>query len=239
MILVVHKEVTMLHDKKTAAIIAAAGSSTRMGGVDKCFLDLDGQPVLAHTMGKFQKNPLIDAIVVVTRSESIPAVKALVQAIGAHKVTAVVSGGSSRQQSVLCGVQAVSEDTAYICIHDGGRPLVSEELITRALAACAIHGAVTAAVPVKDTIKVVEGGLVTDTPPREKLYSIQTPQVFDRGLYLRACKQARAEYTDDCQLIEAMGERVYIVEGEYTNIKLTTPEDIGMAAALIKREEHP
>ncbi len=228
----------MLYGKKTTAILVAAGSSTRMGGLDKCFIELGKQPVLAHTIDKFQKNDLVDHIVLVTRTESIGAVQELVRMLKADKVSAVVSGGASRQQSVLKGVAAAPIDTAYLCIHDGGRPLVSDQLITRALTACAIHGAVTAAVPVKDTIKVVEEGIVTGTPPREKLYSIQTPQVFEKALYLRACEQAKTEYTDDCQLIEAMGERVYIVEGEYTNIKLTTPEDIGIAKLLINREDH-
>lgn len=229
----------MIHGKKVTAILVAAGSSTRMGGVDKCFITLGDEPVLAHTIMKFQNNALIDALVVVTRAENINTVEELSYRLKANKVTAVVCGGTSRQQSVLKGVAAVPRDTAYLCIHDGGRPLVSDQLITRALSACAQYGAVTAAVPVKDTIKIVQSGVVTDTPPREMLYSIQTPQVFDKELYLCASAQAQREYTDDCQLIEAIGERVYIVQGEYTNIKLTTPEDIGVATALINREDHP
>ncbi len=227
----------MLQGKKVAAIIVAAGSSTRMGGIDKCLMKLGDQPVLAHTIGKFQYNSLVDVIVVVTREETIDTVRRLSVEIGANKVVAVVSGGASRQQSVIKGVRAVPSDCACLCIHDGGRPLVSDQLITRAITACFNHGAVTAAVSVKDTIKIVDKGIVIDTPPREKLYSIQTPQVFDKELYHRAYMAAKAEYTDDCQLIEAVGECVYIVEGEYSNIKLTTPEDINLALALLNREE--
>ena len=218
--------------ERVAAVIVAAGSSTRMG-MPKMLLSLKGQPVIVHTMRAFQNSAEIDEIVLVTRDEDLDTMRELARANGIDKLTAVVCGGSDRQKSVANGVRACHADTAYFAIHDGARPLISAECIANVVSAAKRDGAAAAAVRVKDTIKVVdEHGFVQSTPDRERLWSVQTPQIFEKSLYVRAMdyvEDTGLEVTDDCRMVEAIGHPVRLIEGEYTNLKITTPEDIHIA----------
>lgn len=218
-----------------AAVIAAAGRSARMG-FDKLMAELGGIPVLMRTIEAFERCEAVSEIVIVTREANLSLVRSMVREGGYRKVREVVRGGETRQQSVYAGVMAVSPQASLLCIHDGARPLVSSRVITAAIQAAAGCGAATASLPVKDTIKRCRDGFSAGTVPREELMRIQTPQVFERSLYLRAYEAAREEYTDDCQLIEAIGAPVAFSRGDEWNIKLTTEEDLLLAEAMLQGE---
>ena len=215
------------------AVIAAAGSSSRMGGRDKLAEPLDGIPVILRTLAAVEAVPEIREIVVVTREDRVEEYRRLLGQCS--RLRAVVPGGSTRQESVRNGVRALSPDCTLAAIHDGARPLVTPEVFARCIEAARSCGAATAAVPVKDTIKLAdEAGRVLDTPDRSRLWAVQTPQIFDRERYLRAAEEAERRglsCTDDCQLFEAMGWEVQLVMGDYRNLKLTTPEDFLAAGA--------
>ena len=221
---------------KTAAIIAAGGSSSRMG-FDKLMAEIAGEKVLFKTISAFEKCDDIDEIIIVTRTALIGELKAELKTQSFKKLKTIVSGGETRQKSVYNGVLACSDDVRLLCIHDGARPLVTDEVIKNALKAAIEYGAATAAVAVKDTIKRGENKIITETLPRENLYQIQTPQVFDKQLYLSAYKAAKSDYSDDCQLIEAMGGKVALSMGDYHNIKLTTNEDFAVAEIFLRQME--
>ncbi|MBP1557204.1 MAG: 2-C-methyl-D-erythritol 4-phosphate cytidylyltransferase [Oscillospiraceae bacterium] len=226
-------------DKKTlrvAAIIAAGGSSRRMG-FDKLTAEICGETVIAKTVRAFEVSEIIDEIVIVCPNDRIELFKSLVKQKNFTKLKAIVAGGETRQKSVFNGANAVSSDIDILCIHDGARPLVSQRVIADSVAACAEFGAATAAVKVKDTIKQAENSIIEKTIPRDSLYQIQTPQVFSRELYLKAYHNAKEDYSDDCQLLESIGQRVAISEGDYKNIKLTTAEDMIIAKAFLECEE--
>lgn len=221
------------------AVIVAAGSSRRMGGENKLLLSLGGQPVLAHTLCAFQKCPAVRDIVLVCREEDILPYSELAQAFGVDKLRTVTRGGDTRTASVLAGVSASPEDSMLVAVHDGARPLVSEAVITEAIAAAAEHGAAAPVVPVKDSIKRIENGVIAADVPRDTLAAVQTPQVFRRELLLRALHQAAQSgrtYTDDCAAVEAIGQTVRATHGSYENIKITTPEDIAVAEAFLDKE---
>ncbi|MBP1577623.1 MAG: 2-C-methyl-D-erythritol 4-phosphate cytidylyltransferase [Oscillospiraceae bacterium] len=226
-------------DKKTlrvAAIIAAGGSSRRMG-FDKLTAEICGETVIAKTVRAFEVSEIIDEIVIVCPNDRIKLFESLVKRNDFTKLKAIVAGGETRQKSVSNGANAVSSDIDILCIHDGARPLVSQRVIADSVAACAEFGAATAAVKVKDTIKQAENSIIEKTIPRDSLYQIQTPQVFSRELYLKAYHNAKEDYSDDCQLLESIGQRVAISEGDYKNIKLTTAEDMIIAKAFLECEE--
>ena len=218
------------------AVIAAAGSSSRMGGRDKLAEPLDGIPVILRTLAAVEAVPEIREIVVVTREDRVEEYRRLLGQCS--RLRAVVPGGSTRQESVRNGVRALSPDCTLAAIHDGARPLVTPEVFGRWIGAARCCGAATAAVPVKDTIKLAdEAGRVLDTPDRSRLWAVQTPQIFDRERYLRAAEEAERRglsCTDDCQLFEAMGWEVQLVMGDYRNLKLTTPEDFLAAGAYLE-----
>lgn len=218
------------------AVIAAAGSSSRMGGRDKLAEPLDGIPVILRTLAAVEAIPEIREIVVVTREDRVEEYRRLLGQCS--RLRAVVPGGSTRQESVRNGVRALSPDCTLAAIHDGARPLVTPEVFARCIEAARSCGAATAAVPVKDTIKLAdEAGRVLDTPDRSRLWAVQTPQIFDRERYLRAAEEAERRglsCTDDCQLFEAMGWEVQLVMGDYRNLKLTTPEDFLAAGAYLE-----
>lgn len=218
------------------AVIAAAGSSSRMGGRDKLAELLDGIPVILRTLAAVEAVPEIREIVVVTREDRVEEYRRLLGQC--TRLRAVVPGGSTRQESVRNGVRALSPDCTLAAIHDGARPLVTPEVFARCIEAARSCGAATAAVPVKDTIKLAdEAGRVLDTPDRSRLWAVQTPQIFDRERYLRAAEEAERRglsCTDDCQLFEAMGWEVQLVMGDYRNLKLTTPEDFLAAGAYLE-----
>ena len=218
------------------AVIAAAGSSSRMGGRDKLAEPLDGIPVILRTLAAVEAVPEIREIVVVTREDRVEEYRRLLGQCS--RLRAVVPGGSTRQESVRNGVRALSPDCTLAAIHDGARPLVTPEVFARCIEAARNCGAATAAVPVKDTIKLAdEAGRVLDTPDRSRLWAVQTPQIFDRERYLRAAEEVERRglsCTDDCQLFEAMGWEVQLVMGDYRNLKLTTPEDFLAAGAYLE-----
>lgn len=221
--------------KRCGAVIVAAGSASRMGGIDKVMAPLGGKPMVARTVAAFQGCDAIAEIVIVTRPDLIRPISAL--CAGMDKVRAVVAGGSSRQESVGLGLNALSKNVELAAIHDGARPLITEAVIDRTVRAANSYGAAAPAVPVKDTIKVVVGGLVEKTPERATLQGVQTPQVFDFDLLRGALKKAREEnaaITDDCSAVERLGMKVKIVEGDERNLKVTTPMDLKIAEMLLE-----
>ena len=183
----------------------------------------------------FQECDAIREIVVVTRPDLIMPITALCS--GFSKVTAVVAGGKDRPSSVANGLNALSDKVKLAAIHDGARPLISWQVIDRTVRAANTYGAAAPAIPVKDTIKVVAGGVVKETPERKNLFAVQTPQVFDFDLLRGALKKAKedgAEVTDDCSAVERMGMSVKIVEGDERNLKITTPIDLTIAKMLLE-----
>ncbi len=222
-----------------SAVIVSAGNSTRMGGINKQFLEIDGMPVIARSIKAFQDNSLIDEIVIVTRFQDVESVRELVKKYSFFKVNTIVCGGDTRQESVLNGLNFVSDDADLIAIHDGARPLVSDSVITETIKVASVYGAAATGVKVKDTVKQVDdNNTIVATPDRAYLRFIQTPQIFNKSLYLDAVKTVKnsKDFTDDCMLIEAYGKTVKFVDGEYENIKITTPEDIELAENYLKRK---
>lgn len=223
----------------TAAIIVAAGSSSRMGE-NKMFLLLDGMPVVAKSIQAFGETPEINQIVVVCKEGDIGEMKTILDLYEFHKVSHIVAGGKTRQESVEKGLSCVMEDTKYIAIHDGARPLITPDVISCVIEDAETYGAATACVAAKDTVKICDQeGFVKYTPPREQVYLIQTPQVFQKDEYKNALSKAKEtgkEYTDDCQLLEHIDKKVFLSMGSYDNIKLTTPDDYITARALLDSE---
>ncbi len=222
-----------------SAVIVAAGKSERMGmGQSKQFIELCGITAIARTLSAFEESPFINEIIVVTNRFDIVGIGSVVKEFGFDKVTRIVVGGDSRQKSAAAGFNAVNSKADFVAVHDGARPLITTECIGRVIKSAVINGAAAAAVRVKDTVKFAdESGLVLSTPDRQHLWAVQTPQVFGAELYknsLEAAMLSGEDYTDDCQLIEASGRKVMLVEGEYTNFKITTPEDIAHAEAVIR-----
>ena len=228
-------------EESCCAILVAAGNSSRMGmGMSKQFLLLGGKPVIVHTLLAFERAASISSIVVVCRPEDQAAVQCLADQHAIGKLCAVVAGGATRQRSVAAGLAAVPKETEYLAIHDGARPLIRPEEIDATVQDARTYGAAALCTLVKDTIKMQNtDGFVCSTPDRSSLRAVQTPQVFERGLYEQAMQvaaQEGADYTDDCQLVEHLGKMVHLVTGGYTNIKITTPEDLPAAEALLKKE---
>ena len=221
--------------KSCGAVIVAAGSASRMGGIDKVMAELGGEPMIRRTVRAFQNADAITSIVIVTREDLIRPISALCRDM--DKVVAVVAGGSSRQESVHLGLNALPKGTKLAAVHDGARPLISWEVIDRTVRAANTYGAAAPAIPVKDTIKVVQGGLVKETPDRASLQAVQTPQVFDFDLLRGALKKAEtdgAQVTDDCSAVERLGMKIKIVEGDERNLKVTTPLDLKIAELLLE-----
>ena len=224
--------------KRCGAVIVAAGSASRMGGIDKVMAPLNGEPMIARTVRAFQNCDAISEIVVVTREDLILPITSLCAQM--DKVQAVVAGGSSRQESVHLGLNALSDKCKLAAIHDGARPLISWQVIDRVVRAANTYGAAAPAIPVKDTIKVVQGGVVKETPDRASLQAVQTPQVLDFDILRGALKKAKqdgAQVTDDCSAVERIGLTVKIVEGEERNLKVTTPLDLKIAQLLLEEEQ--
>jgi len=219
-----------------SAIIVAAGSSRRMGkNTNKQFLYIDDTPVLARTLQSFASAKAIDKIIIVTRQEDILTVNDLVREFDIKKVSDIVPGGETRSDSVMCGLEC-ADNNALVAVHDGARPFVTTELINKTVELAGKFGAAAPGVVPKDTVKVTNSdNIVEDTPERNTLRLIQTPQVFRcdelKLAYLRA-KESGFEGTDDCSVMERMGAKIHISVGEYTNIKVTTPEDLPIAEAI-------
>ncbi len=228
----------------TVMMVAAAGNSTRMGCAKQHIL-LDGQPVLLRTLAALQATAAVDEILLIARAEDTAHFTDLAAASGINKLKTVVVGGDSRQASVANGLAALPAQATLVGIHDGARPLVAPAHIEAVIAAAAQYGAAALAVPLKDTLKKTDDdGFIVDTPDRRCLWRVQTPQVFARAPYvaaMTAALDAGRDFTDDCQLMEAAGHPVKLVAGLDTNLKLTTPEDVRLATALLHsdKEEHP
>lgn len=211
-----------------------------MGGVNKILMPLGDRLVIGVTMQAFQACGSVSEIVIVAREADIPAIKAEADAAGITKLTACTVGGATRQESVINGVKQISKEAELVAVHDGARPLVKPEHIEKVIKDASVFGGATLGVPVKDTIKTVNDGLISDTPPRKFLYITQTPQIFKRQLYFEGIDFALEhglDFTDDCQLVEAIGGKVAMTTGDYTNIKITTPEDIKLAEVLLAMQE--
>ena len=226
-----------------SAIIAAAGMSNRMRSrINKQFIFIDNKPVLAHTLEKFEKCKYIDEIIVVAREEEIEYCKReIVRRYNIKKNVKVVKGGKERQDSVYNGLLALNGNASIVLIHDGARPFVKIENIVDGIEGVVKYGSCVIGVPVKDTIKIVDGEKgVSNTPDRSTIWAAQTPQCFSYDTIMKAYKSAREDGfvgTDDSMLVERMGCKVKMIMGSYENIKITTPEDIVVAESILKDKE--
>ena len=221
--------------KTCGAVIVAAGSASRMGGIDKVMAPLKGEPMIARTVRTFQNCDAISEIVIVTREDLILPITGLCRDFG--KVTAVIRGGVSRQESVNNGLSVLSKEVQLAAIQDGARPLVSWQLIDRVVRAANSYGGAVPVIPVKDTIKVCDSALVLSTPDRSTLRAVQTPQVFDLELLRGAMEKVAREgleITDDCSAVETLGFKVKTVEGDEGNLKVTTQLDLKFAEMLME-----
>lgn len=211
-----------------------------MGGENKLMAPIDGVPVLARTLQAINEAELVDEIVIAAREEDLIAIGDLCKIYGVTKPAKIVRGGESRLESVYLASLECRREAAFLAVHDGARPMVTPELIDRTIALAHRTNAAAPAVPVKDTIKIVQDGRVTGTPDRDSLRAIQTPQVFDAALLRAALESARTTgevLTDDCSAVERLGKEIYLTDGSYENIKITTPEDLALAAELLHQRE--
>ena len=224
------------HHKAIPAIIVAAGSSTRMKGISKAFAQLNGVPVIVRTMLAFQRSDLISDIILVTKNEFIADMQKFVNQYNISKVTDIVEGGNCRQESVFKGLKCV-KNSEKVLIHDGARPLVSQNLIAEICKKIQCADAVICAVKSKDTIKKVNSDyLVTKTCNRDELYAVQTPQAADVKKYIGLLENAElSNFTDDASIFEYNNIPVYVVDGEYSNIKITTPDDLALAEFYLSK----
>ena len=221
--------------KYCGAVIVAAGTASRMGGIDTVMAELGGEPMIVRTVRAFQNCDAIREIVIVTRQDLIMRITDL--CAGFSKVKAVVVGGENRAESVYNGLSVLSPKAKLVAVQDGARPLITNAVIDRTVRAAHTYGAAAPGIPVKDTVKVVQGGVVQATPDRSCLQAVQTPQVFDADLLKGALEKAKkdnASITDDCSAVERLGMSVRIVEGDERNIKITTPMDLEIAERLLE-----
>lgn len=226
---------------RCAALVAAAGSSARMGGVNKLLQPLEGVPVLVRTLAALQVAGSVDEIIVAAREEDILEISQLCRTYGLTKCVKVIRGGENRVHSVLLAALEASPEMELLAVQDGARPLVTPELIDRVVNAAARCSAAAPAVAVKDTVKAAgEDGRVEETLDRTRLRAVQTPQVFDACLLKAALQSALeqdAPVTDDASAVERLGKAVFLVEGEEENLKITTPSDLILAEAIVKARE--
>ncbi|MCH8061179.1 MAG: 2-C-methyl-D-erythritol 4-phosphate cytidylyltransferase [Chloroflexi bacterium] len=217
------------------AIVVAAGASRRMGGIDKIFAPLDGLPLIAHSLHVLNSLDCVKQIVLVLSEGNLDRGGELIASESMTKVTHVCEGGSRRQDSVLIGLNRL-DGFDWVAVHDGARPLLTDDIVLRGLKSVVETGATTAAVRVKDTIKIVEeDGTVTSTPARDRLWAVQTPQIFAHDLLRNAHDRVKTGVTDDASMVEMIGGKVKVFEGSYENIKVTTPEDLILAESLLKQ----
>jgi 2-C-methyl-D-erythritol 4-phosphate cytidylyltransferase len=227
---------------KVSAIIVAAGKGLRfMEGARKQFFSLAGKPVLCHTLDKFEASPAVHSIIlVVGQDEKDYCLKEIVEKYRYSKVSQIVGGGKRRQDSVKNGIDALSPDAGIVVIHDGVRPFVTDEMIEKSVHSAMEVGASVTAVPVKDTIKLSgPDGMVSKTLERDALWQVQTPQAFQVGLIKDAYQKAARDGftgTDDASLVERLGLKVHLLPGSYSNIKITTPEDLTLAQMLLQTQ---
>lgn len=220
-----------------SAVVAAAGASTRMSGEDKIMADLLGEPVIIHTLRALELCPRIHEIIVVTRQELIIPISEAARGADITKLKKIIAGGETRTHSVRLGTLEVDERASLIAVHDGARPLVPQEVLDEVICRAETTNAAAPAVPVKDTIKRAVDGVVDSTPKRQFLFAVQTPQVFSADLIRAALQRAindGATVTDDCSVVERLGVKVMLTSGSDENIKITTPVDLAIAAAILE-----
>lgn len=228
--------------KKTicSVVVPAAGSASRMEGLDKILIELDGIPILAHSLKTLNDCELVHEIILVTREDLMVDLGKLCREFHIDKATKIMVGGAQRSESVLAGVREVRADADIIAIHDGARPFLSQEVLETVINEGRRTGAAAPAVPVTDTIKVAVDGLVEKTLPRTKLWAVQTPQVFESSLIKGALEKVAEEkipITDDCSAVEQLGMKVTLTKGSYENIKITTPLDLALAQGILQEEK--
>lgn len=217
------------------AVVVAAGSASRMQGVDKVMAEVAGERVILRTLRTLCSCEQVDEVIVVTREDLIVPIGDVCRNAGLDKVKKIVVGGADRAHSVLNGVQEADRRAAVIAVHDGARPFVTAEIVGNTIEEALRSGAAAPAVPVTDTIKTAQNHVVTDTPDRSTLFAVQTPQVFDADLLrgaLHYCISRNVPITDDCSAVEQLGKQVVLTEGSVQNIKITTPLDLVLGEAI-------
>ena len=221
-----------------SAVIAAAGSSYRMKGKDKLFSEIQGTPIIILSALAFEQNENIDEIIIVSSAQKIDEIKELAKKHSITKLSQIILGGKTRHESVLNGVKASKGD--FVAIHDGARPLISQKVINKTVFAAIEFGAAIPAVNAKDTIKLShDGENIESTPDRSFLFNAQTPQVFNRNVYLKCVERLGIKaqaVTDDSMIFELCSKKVKLVKGDYKNIKITTPEDLMIAEVFLKSD---
>jgi len=235
----VSNSIRKVRNVRCSVVIVAAGNCTRFGR-DKLIEPLAGKSVLARSLAAFEANETVSEIILVTQAERMTEIADLCFTMNLKKLKKIVRGGDTRMKSSLAGVLHVSKKAEIILIHDAARPLVSQEVIEGTIHGAVLYGAAAPAVAVKDTVKLTKDGIITKTLDRSALRAIQTPQAFNADLIkgaLTSAVQNGLDCTDDCAAAEAIGARVHITEGSDENIKITTPVDIDIAAAILSRTE--
>ena len=221
---------------KCGIVIPAAGKGKRMGAnINKQFIRLEDKPILIHTLEKFSSQSWIDEIIVVSHPDEVSIVEQLVNQYHIKRVKAVVKGGAERQDSIYNGL--IQLTTEFVMVHDGARPFLKRSHLENLWQVVRNEGAAVLGVPVKDTIKMIDQGIIQSTPDRKSLWAIQTPQAFRLSILRRAYEKAVEDQflgTDDSSLVERLGINVPVVEGDYHNIKITTPEDLILAESILK-----
>ena len=220
------------------AVVVAAGSGSRMNGVDKIFAPLAGAPGIVHVLEQLEAFQPLQHIAVVVAADNLAHCRAIVDGRGFRKIAGVCAGGARRQDSVRLGLEclAAASPVEWVMVHDGARPCLDQEVLQRGLEAVREWGAAVAGVPVKDTIKIVsDHNLVTGTPARKSLWAAQTPQFFRFSLLWDAHQQSQNDVTDDATMVEQQGVSVKMFLGSYENLKVTTPEDLALAELILAR----
>lgn len=219
-----------------SVVVVAAGTASRMQGIDKVLAPLGGVPILVRTLQVFQRNPDVTEIVVVTREDLLVEISKICKDYLLDKVSKIVVGGAERTLSVRAGLRQTDREAQLIAIHDGARPFLSQQVLNEVLHQAAVSGAAAPAVPVNDTIKRAQKGVVQETVDRSELWAIQTPQVFQADLIRAAVEKAAtdgAQITDDCSAVERLGMQVVLTAGDRQNIKVTTPFDLILGEAIL------
>lgn len=228
-----------VHHSFCSVVVVAAGSSSRMQQ-DKLFMEIGGESVIIRCLRALDSCPCVDEIIVVTRQDKLEEIAFLAHEAGIEKLSKVLLGGATRTESALAGASEVSNKAKIICIHDGARPFVTNDIIAECIHQAVLYNAACPAIPVKDTIRVARDGVAVQTPEREYTFAVQTPQAFNADIIKAALASAvreRKTYTDDCAAVEAMGVKVRLVAGSEDNIKVTTPLDIPLAESIAEKRK--
>lgn len=220
-----------------SCIVAAGGSGNRMGAdKNKLLLEIDGIPVLCHTLTALQNNEVVSEIIISAREEDIMEIAHLAEEFSITKLKTIVKGGSTRTESVLSAVKEIADECDLVMVHDGARPFVTDKIISDTVNAAKEYSAAACGVKPKCTLKSIDADFITETVDREKTVEIQTPQVFSKELFLKMYSEDTVtDATDDCVLAEKCGAKIFVTEGSYKNIKITTPEDMEIAEIFIGR----